>query len=210
MLVRERGTFSRCRSCSPLASCPLRMCSAHWRGSCWACEAQLQLEGPKSCTIQDCALRTLPACECVAWSLPRRIGGQSISSEAALALTRRGVVRAPGRAVDDAPVGDEFTFAHDRRAQLPSPLYLTEAQIQAFSAATRCPVLVVRATDGLAFPEDRVASRMAAFAGDARQLLVPGHHHMHADPETAKAVADAVVSFLADKVGLTAGPAGSS
>lgn len=112
-------------------------------------------------------------------------------------------MRAPGRAGEDASADAGVTFAHDRRAQLPSPLYLTEAQVQAFFEATRCPVLVLRAEGGLAFPEDKVASRMAAFGGDARQQHVPGHHHMHADPETAKAVSDAVLAFLADNVGLT-------
>ncbi|KAA0151430.1 hypothetical protein FNF29_04638 [Cafeteria roenbergensis] len=140
----------------------------------------------------------------------RAIGGQRISAEAALALATRGVVRASGRDGDGGAADAGVTFAHDRRAQLPSPLYLTESQVQAFFAATRCPVLVLRAKDGLAFPEERVASRMAAFAGDARQQLVPGHHHMHADPDTAKAVADAVLGFLADHAGLSAPPAAST
>jgi len=87
-------------------------------------------------------------------------------------------------------------FGHDRRAQLPSPLYLTEEQITAFFAAARCPALVVTGEEGIPFPPDRVAARLACFGAGARRVVVPGRHHLHADPDTSGAVLGAIDAYL--------------
>lgn len=95
----------------------------------------------------------LPNCLC-------RIGGQQLSLEAARALAWRGVTKVPAPARDACADGDLVTFAHDRRAQVSSALYMTEEQISAFFASTTAPMLVVLGTAGLPFPEDRVSCLM--------------------------------------------------
>lgn len=93
---------------------------------------------------------------------------------------------------DPGPV----VFAHDRRAQGPSPLYLTEEQVRSYLSAVTCPTLVVLGNKGITMEPERFAGRRAALRCDNKFVTLPGHHHLHLDPETAPAVCRTVVEFV--------------
>lgn len=142
-------------------------------------------------------------------------GAQTISREAAEALVRRGARYCPETASSQGPLEGEgeddtgslviaeeqgpISFRYDPRLLLPSPTYLTVAQVDGFCAAITCPVLVVQAEQGWPSSAEDFASRRALL--EAKGLLqvvrLPGSHHLHLDPETASAVGDCVAKFLA-------------
>ena len=89
--------------------------------------------------------------------------------------------------------GDAVVFTHDARMQWPSIVVMTPEQVSSVRKDVRCPVLVVLGSTGL-----------PGLQGDAndgttpswRVVNLPGSHHPHADPETADAVSEAVLSFV--------------
>jgi len=137
----------------------------------------------------------------------KMIRGQTISAEGARLLAIRGT----------SPSEDGgCTFAHDRRAQNPSALYLTEEQSAAFLAGITAPVLAIVGKDGLFKDSDWVSHRHAIPPNGLRPLPLqierhrrcfrcslaivelPGFHHLHVDPDTADAVSSQTVSFLSE------------
>ncbi|MBE0484784.1 alpha/beta hydrolase [Marinobacter sp.] len=114
-----------------------------------------------------------------------REGGLSpLSAEAARLLVPRNM-----RSVDDG-----YVWRTDARLRHPTPLMMTEEQVQASLAAIQIPTLFVRAAEGL----------LANHKGlDARARLIPnlttvdvaGGHHCHLDGNTAP-VANAIERFL--------------
>ncbi|MFV2071705.1 MAG: alpha/beta fold hydrolase [Thermoanaerobaculales bacterium] len=103
--------------------------------------------------------------------------------ESARLLVKRGIV--------EEAEGLRFTF--DRRLKTPSRVRLTEEQVLAFLAATPCPVLAVRASEGWPFPEDIVAARLATIPSLERAEVEGGHHVHLTHPER---VASLIRSFF--------------
>ncbi len=97
-----------------------------------------------------------------------RVRDTELDPDAARLLVERGTV--------EEADGVRFTF--DTRLRTPSRVRLTEEQVTAFLAATSCPVLAVRATQGWPFPEDLMRSRLAAIP-NLEVAEVEGHHHVH-------------------------------
>ena len=84
----------------------------------------------------------------------------------------------------------------DPRLRLPSTVRLTEDQISGLFRSLQCPLLALRATEGL-MPETWFRQRVAA----APQLTVkelPGHHHFHMSPDTLPAVAQSIRQCLSN------------
>lgn len=149
-------------------------------------------------------------------------GEQSISREAAEAIVRRGARYCPQETAAAGVGGQEesagegegedetgslviaedqgpIAFRYDPRLLLPSPTYLSVAQVDAFCAAITCSVLVVQAERGWPASAEDFATRKALL--EAKGLLqivrLPGSHHLHLDPETGAAVGECVARFLA-------------
>lgn len=112
-----------------------------------------------------------------------KVGG--ISHVAAETLVTRGT-----RSVDDG-----VTWRTDPRLRLPSPLRLTESQVEAFLRRVECPALLVQATDGLRMDPAAFDRRCQAI----RRLEIatfPGGHHLHLD--TPEVVAPTLSQFLSE------------
>ena len=116
----------------------------------------------------------------------RNPGKQWISAAAARALVDRALVAAPGGG---------WRFAHDPKIKGPSPQYFSEEQAHEVLGAIACPVLLVLASDGWPRPADVMQARVRCVR-DLEVRTLPGAHHLHADPDTAPAVAAAALAFL--------------
>ena len=137
----------------------------------------------------------------------RNPGSQYISAEVARALVLRALEPAPAAPAaaaaaaatadgDGTPAtGSGWVFTHDPKVKGSSPHFFTEEQAQQLLAAVSCPTLLLLAADGWPRPADLMQARMRALR-DLETRTLPGSHHHHADPDTAPAVAGAVLSFL--------------
>jgi pimeloyl-ACP methyl ester carboxylesterase len=76
------------------------------------------------------------------------------------------------------PVSGGVQFGDDPRLSGRSFLRLTESQVQGFLRAVEAPVAVVRATDGLSYPEGAMEARLACLQ-DVDVRTLSGHHHLH-------------------------------
>lgn len=92
-----------------------------------------------------------------------------------------------------AEVEGGWAYTHDLRLRTSSLARFTEEQVLAFLAAIACPVLIVKAREGLAFPEAMVRRRVAAIP-NARVEEIDGAHHNHLTHATE--VATCVQAFL--------------
>lgn len=128
-------------------------------------------------------------------TVSRYPGEQTMSRNAATRLVQRALVEVEGG----------WRFRHDKRIVGPPLLSPAEEHARAFLSAIRCPVLIVRATQGWPWPHDVVEGRLAVLraacgdgAGGSRLTLLhlPGGHHLHVDPDTAESVSEAVRDFL--------------
>jgi pimeloyl-ACP methyl ester carboxylesterase len=88
-----------------------------------------------------------------------------------------------------------FKFQHDARMLWPTLQYMTVEQIQSIMEAVECPVCILDAKDGYPFAQDRIDRTIMALEPQIYKVL-PGSHHLHADPDTADAVVDAVHEFF--------------
>lgn len=92
------------------------------------------------------------------------------------------------------PTDGGFTWRTDRRVTMTSPLYLTESLVQAFLGDIVCPVLLVRAEQGIL--KDRASTDVRiGCVRDIEVVDIPGDHHVHMDDP--QRVATALNSFLA-------------
>lgn len=91
-----------------------------------------------------------------------------------------------------------YQFRHDARLMWPSLQYLTVEQIQSILEGVECPVCIIAAEDGYPFAKDRIDRVIAALEPQTYQIL-PGSHHLHADPDTADAVVDVVCDFFGSR-----------
>lgn len=86
-----------------------------------------------------------------------------------------------------------WAYAHDLRLRGTSLMRMTEDLVLAFLGAIDAPTLVVKATNGLPFPEELARTRFEAVR-EARLVEVEGDHHVHLNhPER---VAEAVGNHL--------------
>lgn len=127
-------------------------------------------------------------------------GNLYLSQEAAKEL----VTRSMEAVYNDGDQGDDgssnrslqgYRFRHDARLLWPSLQYLTAEQIQSILETVECPVCILAGKDGYPFAQDRIDRVVAALEPDVHEIL-PGSHHLHADPDTADAVVDVVYDFF--------------
>ncbi|WP_157729922.1 alpha/beta fold hydrolase [Bacterioplanes sanyensis] len=82
----------------------------------------------------------------------------------------------------------------DPRLRAPSKMRLTEAMVATMLRSVVCPVLVIRAEQGI-IPKTFFSQRMAHLQC-GRLASLPGHHHLHMESEGSALVSDAVATFL--------------
>jgi len=88
-----------------------------------------------------------------------------------------------------------YRFKHDARLLWPSLQYLTIEQIQSILEAIECPVCILAGKEGYPFTKDRIDRILEALQPKIHTIL-PGSHHLHADPDTAEAVVSKIYDFL--------------
>jgi pimeloyl-ACP methyl ester carboxylesterase len=120
-------------------------------------------------------------------------GKQWLSIEAATEMVNRATT----------PVQDEhgkggWSFRHDTRLLWPSLQYLMPEQIDSIMKSVECPTCILAAEHGWPFKKERVDKALEILQPNVHKIL-PGSHHLHADPDTAKAVLDEVYHFVAEK-----------
>lgn len=84
----------------------------------------------------------------------------------------------------------------DPRLRQPSALKLTREQLAALLSGVRAPALVLGAEQGL-FPSREAHADALSAVPQLEYRCLPGGHHLHLEPDTAPAVAQALREFLA-------------
>jgi pimeloyl-ACP methyl ester carboxylesterase len=95
------------------------------------------------------------------------------------------------RAVEEVSGG--LSWCSDPRLRIPSPVYFSEAQVQAMLSAVTAPSLLIQALDGYLISRPQTAERRACMP-QLQTVDLPGGHHLHM--EQPQAVAEALRSFL--------------
>jgi len=116
----------------------------------------------------------------------RERGFSPLSSDAATALVSRSMRKQ----------GNGLVWGTDPRLRHPSPLMMTEEQVQASLAAVTTPSLFVKGIDGLLAERRNLSGREHLIPG-LQIAEVPGGHHCHLDGEP-EAVVVAIERFLRD------------
>jgi pimeloyl-ACP methyl ester carboxylesterase len=123
-------------------------------------------------------------------AIERKLGALPYLGDAAEALVRRGT----------RPVDGGVAFSHDPRLQARSLLRFTEEHVLAIFDEIRCPTMVIRADQGLNYPDghgDEEARRARLADLPLVEVEVEGHHHVHlTHPEK---VAPAIGRFLSQR-----------
>jgi pimeloyl-ACP methyl ester carboxylesterase len=117
-------------------------------------------------------------------------GNQYISIVTARALVVRGSEILPNK---------KLQFLHDQRLKWPSILSFTQQQVEQFFkdvASHSTPTCILLAKDGMPFPIDQQSSVQTLLQPRVVFEVLPGSHHFHSDPASAKGVVDAVSDFL--------------
>ena len=109
-----------------------------------------------------------------------------LSQEAALELVTRGTREAGGGGVQ---------FRHDPRLQWPALQYFTIEQTEALYRHLQCPTCLITGKDGWPFDKDLV-DRAKLLIKPTVDVLLPGSHHLHADPDTSDVVLQHILRFL--------------
>ena len=132
-------------------------------------------------------------------------GNQYLSLEAATELVTRSTfaVYKNEEYVDDNNEDDNengnnikgYRFRHDTRMLWPSLQYLTAEQIESIMKGVECPVCILAAEDGYPFAQERIDRAIENLKPEIYKIL-PGSHHLHADPDTADALVDAIYDFF--------------
>ena len=95
------------------------------------------------------------------------------------------------RACKSVPGG--VSWRSDPRLTIPSPLYLSEQQVQAMLRVIRAPTLLIRGLNGLAVKRPHTLERCACIT-DIKVVDLPGGHHLHM--EHSQAVAEVLWDFF--------------
>ncbi len=111
------------------------------------------------------------------------IGG--ISLDAAAHICSRGL----------EPVGDGFTWRSDPRLKMSSAIRLTDEMVTAYLQSLTMPVLLVRGRHSF-FATESTLQKRAEMIPNCRSVVLDGNHHLHLEPDTFAAVADAINGFL--------------
>jgi pimeloyl-ACP methyl ester carboxylesterase len=101
-------------------------------------------------------------------AIARKAEAIGVAQHVAEPLVRRAVVE----------TGSGVQFADDPRLKGRSHIRLTEEQVHSFFRAVKAPVTVVRASDGLKYPEEAMKARLGSLP-DVRVVDVEGGHHVH-------------------------------
>ncbi|WP_086480555.1 alpha/beta fold hydrolase [Oceanospirillum sanctuarii] len=114
----------------------------------------------------------------------RMRGIGEISYDAALPLAERGTRQ------DE----DGWRWRSDARLRIPSPVRLTEDQIYSFCEAIKAPAQLIIGDQGFLTNRENTRLRKERVA-DIEQVIMPGNHHLHLEPDTATAVAESLIAF---------------
>ena len=82
----------------------------------------------------------------------------------------------------------------DPRLRMPSSLRLTEEQIAGLFNSLTCPVLAIRAQNGL-MPDSWFRQRVS-HAQNLKVVELPGHHHLHMSPATLPELTQTFREFI--------------
>lgn len=115
-------------------------------------------------------------------------GNQYLSVEAAKEMVLRG---------SEEDSDGRVKFLHDPRLRWPSAHYFTAEQTEAVYKDIKCPTCLLAADDGWPMEKEKKDRLVQVLKPEVTKTL-PGSHHFHADPLTAKTVAEEVVNFLRD------------
>lgn len=85
----------------------------------------------------------------------------------------------------------------DPRLLRPSPVRLTDDQVAHLLDAIACEVLLIEGRDGILGERPRGVASRARVRHLTRRVL-EGGHHLHASPQHAPAVVDAIVEALSE------------
>lgn len=107
-----------------------------------------------------------------------------LSESAARAIVERNLER----------VKDGYCWRSDPRLKQSSAWRVTEAQLRSFFGAITAETLLILGEEGM-FNEEIVSLRMSPIQSLSK-CWIPGHHHLHMEPETAPAVVAALKSFF--------------
>jgi len=142
-------------------------------------------------------------------------GDQYISQEAAEALVLRALVKSPStispttttddtihqkrQTEEEEEVTSTYTgsvqFRHDPRLLWPNIQYYTHEQVESMYKDVQCPICLLRAQNGWPISSKEQESVQKVLQPVVIKVL-PGSHHFHADPKSAEAVCQEVISFL--------------
>lgn len=114
----------------------------------------------------------------------RMRGVGDISFEAALPLAERGTIKQ-----DNA-----WVWRSDARLRIPSPVRLTEEQVNGFCQAITVPVCLLTAEEGFLVGRENTESRSKHIT-DIRHQCLPGNHHFHLEPESSSRVLAELIAF---------------
>jgi pimeloyl-ACP methyl ester carboxylesterase len=120
-------------------------------------------------------------------------GKQWLSIEAATEMVHRATTR-----VQDAQGKEGWSFRHDTRLLWPSMQNLMPEQIDSIMKSVECPTCILIAEHGWPFKKERVDKALEILQPCVHKIL-PGSHHLHADPNTAEAALNEVYRFVAEK-----------
>lgn len=91
------------------------------------------------------------------------------------------------------PVEDGYVWRSDPRLRIPSAIYLTDQQVDAFVARIECPVLLIHATDGpwKSYP---ALGKRAELLTNKDIVPLAGGHHLHMT--NASQVRDEILHYI--------------
>lgn len=89
-----------------------------------------------------------------------------------------------------------YIWRHDPKLYLPSPVRLTEQQVQSFIGNITAPLCFITADMGFQYDDDKMAGRRS-HVQTLREVELPGGHHVHM--ETPENVAAVLKDFFCDK-----------
>lgn len=114
----------------------------------------------------------------------RQEGPLALSPEAARLIVTRNL----------RPCEGGWTWRTDRRLRDPSPLMLSERQVQGFLGGIEAPTLLIRGDPGMLPRDERMKARAACIRG-LREVTVSGSHHCHLDGDL-DAILETIEAFL--------------
>jgi pimeloyl-ACP methyl ester carboxylesterase len=113
----------------------------------------------------------------------RRKATPKLSNQALSALVARNL----------KPVESGFQWCTDPQLKLDSQVKLTEGQVKVLMECVTCPVLSIRAADGL-IPNTFFDHRMS-YLPNVEVCELPGHHHFHMELESVGSIAEVIATW---------------